>query len=136
LDGFRRLQDSFECNSAHHSRTIFQMVFVYLRQVIVPSRLLSWISISTTKLESLASGGSMDRKSSHVFPAHGLTSMADDREAEIAVLSSHLSQSLSIIQGVALNHDPSKCFLGRKYSLEVSRRFSTRYRIQIGPYAM
>ncbi|KIM74986.1 hypothetical protein PILCRDRAFT_13927 [Piloderma croceum F 1598] len=71
--------------------------------LIVPSRLLSWISISTTKLESLASGGSMDH----------------DREAEIAVLLSHLSQSLSIIQGVALNHDPSKHFLGRKYSLEV-----------------
>jgi hypothetical protein len=34
-------------------------------------------------------------------------------------LSSQLAQALSIIQGVALTHDSTKAFLGRKYPLDV-----------------
>ena len=41
------------------------------------------------------------------------------RHAEASVLSSQLTQALSIIQGVALTHQSTKAFLGRKYSLDV-----------------
>ena len=41
------------------------------------------------------------------------------RQAEVSVLSSQLIQALSIIQGVALTHQSTKAFLGRKYPLDV-----------------
>ena len=41
------------------------------------------------------------------------------RPAEASVLSSQLTQALSIIQGVALTHNSTKSFLGRKYPLDV-----------------
>lgn len=41
------------------------------------------------------------------------------RQAEASVLSSQLTQALSIIQGVALTHQSTKAFLGRKYPLDV-----------------
>ena len=45
--------------------------------------------------------------------------ISDEQEKQAARLSSQLSLSLSLIQGVALNHLASKDFLGRKYALEV-----------------
>ncbi|KAG6820684.1 hypothetical protein H0H93_013202 [Arthromyces matolae] len=42
-----------------------------------------------------------------------------EKELQASKLSSQLSLSLSLIQGVCLNHDASKLFLGRKYALEV-----------------
>ncbi|KAF9450176.1 hypothetical protein P691DRAFT_665953 [Macrolepiota fuliginosa MF-IS2] len=76
-DHFLALQYTFECN--------------------VPSRLITWISVSTTKLEHPANKGTADER----------------------ILASQLTKALSIIQGIALSHDSSKIFLGRKYSLEV-----------------
>ncbi|THH16923.1 hypothetical protein EW146_g3792 [Bondarzewia mesenterica] len=66
----------------------------------VPSRMLAWIAGSTPRLE-------------------GLIARGPDREAEVVTLSSHLTQCLSIVQGIALAHESSKVFLGRKYPLEV-----------------
>ncbi|KAI0068669.1 CDC14-domain-containing protein [Artomyces pyxidatus] len=83
VDQFLALQDTFECN--------------------VPSRILSWISTASTRLEFLLSRGLSD----------------GDREAEASTVSAQLVQSLSIVQGVALCHRPTKLFLGRKYPLEV-----------------
>ncbi|KII95314.1 hypothetical protein PLICRDRAFT_48278 [Plicaturopsis crispa FD-325 SS-3] len=82
LGVFLSLQDTFECN--------------------VPSRLLSWISLSTIQLETYASKG-----------------LTDDRESDAYKLATQLIQSLSLIQGVVLNHKPSKRYLGRQYALEV-----------------
>ncbi|KAG5648727.1 hypothetical protein DXG03_000074 [Asterophora parasitica] len=84
LHRFNALQYTFECN--------------------VPSRLLAWISNSTSTLEALTNKGSMDH----------------ERESQASRLAAQLSLSLSLIQGVALNHSASKSFLGRKYALEAS----------------
>ncbi|KAG6861971.1 hypothetical protein C0995_009155 [Termitomyces sp. Mi166 len=78
----------------------------YTFECNVPLRLILWISASTSTLEALTNKGSMDR----------LT----DRELLASKLSSQLALSLSLIQGVSLNHSPSKAFLGRKYALEAS----------------
>ncbi|KZP06734.1 CDC14-domain-containing protein [Athelia psychrophila] len=68
----------------------------------VSVRMLPWIAISTNKLESLAKA------------------LVDhDQEAEVSMLESHLSQSLSLLQGFALNHKTSKQYMGRKYALQV-----------------
>ncbi|GLB34192.1 putative cell division control protein 14, SIN component [Lyophyllum shimeji] len=75
----------------------------YTFECNVPLRLLAWISTSTITLESLTNKGPMDH----------------DREAQASALASQLALSLSLIQGVALNHPASKTFLGRKYALEV-----------------
>ena len=91
---------------------------------LVPSRLLSWISMSTTKLETLITNAATDR-TSHSVTARALlfillNSFAlEDLETEITTISSQLAQSLYIIQGVSLHHKQSKRFLGRKYVLEV-----------------
>ncbi|KAG6812946.1 hypothetical protein H0H92_015266 [Tricholoma furcatifolium] len=42
-----------------------------------------------------------------------------ERELQASTLSSQLSLSLSLIQGVSLNHSGSKTYMGRKYALEV-----------------
>ncbi|CAL1700051.1 unnamed protein product [Somion occarium] len=83
LQYFVALQDTFQCN--------------------VPSRLISWISESTIRLDALTAKGSL----------------AFEKESEVATLSSQLMQALSIIQGVVLNHSPSKQWLGRRCALEV-----------------
>ncbi|KAG5714981.1 Cell division control protein 14 [Termitomyces sp. T112] len=75
----------------------------YTFQCNVPIRLISWISASTSTLEALTNKGSMD----------------PERESLASKLSSQLALSLSLIQGVSLNHSASKAFLGRKYALEV-----------------
>lgn len=49
----------------------------------------------------------------------------DEKGLEAAELSSQISLSLSIMQGIVLNHTSSKQFLGRKYGLEV--RYSLLY---------
>ncbi|KAF8897871.1 cell division control protein 14, SIN component-domain-containing protein [Infundibulicybe gibba] len=85
LDNFLALQYTFECN--------------------LPLRLLAWINISTSKLETLTNKGSMDDHSN------------GEREAQ--KLSSQLALSLSLIQGVALNHPASKSYLSRRYTQEV-----------------
>ncbi|KAF7981720.1 hypothetical protein HWV62_32313 [Athelia sp. TMB] len=41
-----------------------------------------------------------------------------DQEIDLSLLESHLSQSLSLLQGFALNHRSSKNFMGRKYALQ------------------
>ncbi|KAF8076782.1 cell division control protein 14, SIN component-domain-containing protein [Lyophyllum atratum] len=75
----------------------------YTFECNVPLRLLAWMSTSTSTLESLTNRGSMDH----------------ERESQASTLSSQLSLSLSLTQGVALNHPASKTYLGRKYALEV-----------------
>ncbi|KDQ64176.1 hypothetical protein JAAARDRAFT_27798 [Jaapia argillacea MUCL 33604] len=65
----------------------------------VPSRIVSWIISATLQLEQ-------------ALATH-------ERESEVITLSSLLAQALSIIQGISLNHKPSKRYLGRKYTLEI-----------------
>ncbi|RDB19978.1 Cell division control protein 14 [Hypsizygus marmoreus] len=77
----------------------------YTFECNVPSRLLAWIAQSTSTLETLTNKGAMDH----------------EREAQASKLSSQLSLSLSLIQGVVLNHPASKTYLGRKYALEATR---------------
>jgi hypothetical protein len=57
----------------------------------------------------------------------------DGRGPEAEELATQLALSLSLIQGVALNHESSKVYLGRKCSLEVHIIFhapSTRTHIR------
>lgn len=81
--------------------------------------------MSTIKFEALTSKSSMDRKLILLHYADFISRLKsifiDDRDTETSVLETHLSQSLFIIQGFALNHKPSKHFLGRRYALEASR---------------
>ena len=56
---------------------------------------------------------------SHQFAFGVLIQISDERKAEVSTLSSQLIQALSITQGVALNHQGSKQYLGRRYALEV-----------------
>ncbi|KAI0053603.1 CDC14-domain-containing protein [Auriscalpium vulgare] len=69
----------------------------------VPSRILGWISTTSLRLDHLLNRGLSDV----------------ERESEATSLAAQLVQSLNIIQGVALTHQASKLFLGRKYSLEL-----------------
>ncbi|EMD40396.1 hypothetical protein CERSUDRAFT_91116 [Gelatoporia subvermispora B] len=69
----------------------------------VPSRLLTWISLAIPRLELLVNKGAMDK----------------EQEIEATLLSSHLAQALSLIQGVVLMHATSKEYLGRRYALQI-----------------
>lgn len=69
----------------------------YTFECNVASRVLAWISVSTAKLEQSSNKGSSDERT----------------------LTSQLARALCIVQGIVLNHDPSKIFLSRKHSLEV-----------------
>ncbi|KZT29404.1 hypothetical protein NEOLEDRAFT_1215077 [Neolentinus lepideus HHB14362 ss-1] len=69
----------------------------------IATRLMGWISHNTFSLETYISRETEDRA----------------RPTESTALMSQLTQALTIIQGVALVHKPSKLYLGRKYSLEV-----------------
>ncbi|CAA7258519.1 unnamed protein product [Cyclocybe aegerita] len=82
-DSFLALQHTFECN--------------------VPAHLLSWITLSTLRLESLTTK----------------TSGEDDKVTDVDELATQFSLSLSLIQGIALNHEPSKRYLGRRRAVEV-----------------
>lgn len=55
----------------------------------------------------------------------------DGKETEIKDLSSQLAVSLSLIQGVTLNHEASKTYMGRKPSLEVGFLLATLRRIRL-----
>ena len=48
-----------------------------------------------------------------------MASDLEEKQDECKTIASQLIQALGIIQGVALNHRPTKTFLGRRYSLEV-----------------
>ncbi|EJF62149.1 hypothetical protein DICSQDRAFT_104373 [Dichomitus squalens LYAD-421 SS1] len=72
-------------------------------QCNVSSRIISWTSVTSGLLDKALHKGSTD----------------DVRRCEVISFSSQLAQGMSIIQGVALIHKPSKQFLGRRYSLEV-----------------
>lgn len=88
----------------------------------VPSKLLSWITLATLKLENITNKGLMEGKCA--ITSHTLTKLymklIDGRGPEAEELATQLALSLSLIQGVALNHESSKLYLGRKCSLEVS----------------
>ncbi|KIY51640.1 hypothetical protein FISHEDRAFT_70615 [Fistulina hepatica ATCC 64428] len=71
-------------------------------------RIIAWIGLSVPQLEAMTKSSTDD---GHV--ADG------SREAEMVVLTSQLSTSLSIVQGAALTHPSSKAFLARKYTLEI-----------------
>jgi len=79
----------------------------------VPSRLLPWILGTTKDLEEIVASPQKD-------------------EEQIQTLSSQLSESLTIMQGVALNHDPTKIFLGRKYPLELYAKHGRSAVVHIG----
>ncbi|EKM59856.1 uncharacterized protein PHACADRAFT_250626 [Phanerochaete carnosa HHB-10118-sp] len=72
-------------------------------QCNVPSRILPWIADRSSRLDSLSSKGSV----------------AQEHLPEATALSSQIIQSLTILQGIILNHSPSKQFLGRRFALEV-----------------
>ncbi|EKM79974.1 hypothetical protein AGABI1DRAFT_113218 [Agaricus bisporus var. burnettii JB137-S8] len=76
-DSFLALQYTFECN--------------------IPSRLISWISASTPKLEQAAGTGTSEERT----------------------LTLQMAKGLSLIQGIGLSHESSKSYLSRKYCLEV-----------------
>ncbi|KAF8165725.1 cell division control protein 14, SIN component-domain-containing protein [Crassisporium funariophilum] len=72
-------------------------------QCNVPAKLLGWITMATWRLGIATNGGVMD----------------EDQGREAEELAAQLALSLSLVQGVALNHDPSKIDLGRKCALEI-----------------
>ncbi|THH21375.1 hypothetical protein EUX98_g8397 [Antrodiella citrinella] len=82
LQYFIALQDTFQCN--------------------IPSRLLTWLSESTYRLEALVGKGTLEA----------------DKESEAHTLSNQLWQGLTIVQGIALQHPASKKFLSRRYALD------------------
>ncbi|KAJ7245704.1 cell division control protein 14, SIN component-domain-containing protein [Mycena rebaudengoi] len=69
----------------------------------VPSRMLSWVASATLQLEILTNKAAVN----------------PELDPEVTTLTSQLSVALSIVQGICLNHPPTKTYLGRKYSLEV-----------------
>ncbi|KAJ3797553.1 cell division control protein 14, SIN component-domain-containing protein [Lentinula aff. detonsa] len=94
LDQLMQLQDGFEYN--------------------VPSKLLPWISLASPTLENLA-----NLSKNFEAGADGLDSSKDDCYSALTELATQMILSLSIIQGVALNHQRSKRWLGRTKSLEI-----------------
>ncbi|KAL6309815.1 cell division control protein 14, SIN component-domain-containing protein [Sparassis latifolia] len=69
----------------------------------VPSRILSWMGGSAAQLEAILSKTISDQ----------------ERETQSVPFTHQLIQALSILQGVALIHEESKRYLGRRYPLEV-----------------
>ncbi|RDX47754.1 hypothetical protein OH76DRAFT_1464930 [Lentinus brumalis] len=72
-------------------------------QCNVSSRIIAWTSATTTLLERSLSKASTDHC----------------QKSEVITFASQLAQGMAIIQGVALIHNASKQFLGRRYPLEV-----------------
>ncbi|KAH9482295.1 hypothetical protein JR316_0004393 [Psilocybe cubensis] len=79
------------------------MALQYTFECNIPSHLLPWIVTATARLEALLSKSSAD----------------DNRASEAEELVAQLSLSLSLIQGVVLNHEASKHYLGRRSALEI-----------------
>ncbi|KAJ8502339.1 hypothetical protein ONZ45_g11858 [Pleurotus djamor] len=75
--------------------------YQYTFECNVPSRLLHWIAVSTPRLDA----------------SSGKESNVADKETH--ALAYHMSLALNIIQGISLNHEACKTFLGRKYALEI-----------------
>ncbi|KDR84145.1 hypothetical protein GALMADRAFT_262501 [Galerina marginata CBS 339.88] len=75
----------------------------YTFECNVPSHLLSSIIMSTSRLETITNRGLME----------------GDQVSEADELASQLALSLSLIQGIVLNHAPCKIYLGRRGALEV-----------------
>ncbi|KAJ3788175.1 cell division control protein 14, SIN component-domain-containing protein [Lentinula aff. detonsa] len=94
LDQLMQLQDGFEYN--------------------VPSKLLPWISLASPTLENLA-----NLSKNFEAGADGSDSNKNDCYCALTELATQMILSLSIIQGVALNHQRSKRWLGRTKSLEI-----------------
>ena len=88
---------------------------------LVSSRIVSWTSVASALLDKALTRGATDSESFHIGPEFFMTSihLLDVTKCEVMTLSSQLAQGMSIIQGVALVHKPSKQYLGRGYSLEV-----------------
>ncbi|KAH9947211.1 CDC14-domain-containing protein [Amylocystis lapponica] len=99
LRTFTALQDTFECN--------------------VPSRILSWMSSASSRLEDIT--GNLRQIVSIFFRNRGQSDspLLDSGDSETTTLSSQLIQALSITQGIALIHDSSKQYLGRRYPIQV-----------------
>ncbi|TFK83301.1 hypothetical protein K466DRAFT_655300 [Polyporus arcularius HHB13444] len=72
-------------------------------QCNVSSRIIAWTSATTALLERSLSKGSTDYC----------------QKTEVITLATQLAHGMAIIQGVALVHNASKQFLGRRYPLEV-----------------
>ena len=79
-----------------------------LTRLAVPSRLLIWVSSTSSRLDALTS-----------VPEFAISKQKPEDAAETATLSAQLAQALNIVQGIALSHGGSKRFLGRRYALEV-----------------
>lgn len=95
---------------------------------LVPSKLLSWITLTTFRLESITNKGLMEGECDYKSYASKVSwhVWIDGRGPEAEELATQLALSLSLIQGVALNHESSKIYLGRKCSLEVNIIIFTR----------
>ena len=105
----------------------------------VASRIVSWISGASFRLEAVLQRGLSDGVPLMTVLVHNTNhSPLGQRQAEAATLSLQLTQALSIIQGVALTHYSTKTFLGRKYPLDVryltSRMFHSRRSCQTFRY--
>ncbi|KAF8204591.1 cell division control protein 14, SIN component-domain-containing protein [Pholiota molesta] len=74
----------------------------YTFECNVPSHLLSWMIKTTSRLEAITNRGSMDV----------------EQGSEAEELAAQLALCLSLIQGIVLNHEASKVYLGRKPALE------------------
>lgn len=88
----------------------------------VPAHLLSWIVKTTAKLEIVTNKGLMDGESCQPLERIRMICMGAviaEKTSESEELASHLALSLSLLQGIVLNHEPSKIYLGRKPALEV-----------------
>ncbi len=90
--------------------------FIQLNIFKVPSRLMAWISATTAKLELVVNKGTPEG-SVFCAPLENKILLCCNTER---ILASQLTRALYITQGIALSHDSSKTFLGRKYCLEVS----------------
>ncbi|PPQ63156.1 hypothetical protein CVT24_005796 [Panaeolus cyanescens] len=82
-DSFLAVQNTFECN--------------------ISARLLPWIAISTSRLETLTNKSPIE----------------DDKLSAVSELTTLLAMALSLLQGIVLIHEPSKRYLGRKAPLEI-----------------
>ena len=82
--------------------------------------MLAYLVLATIKLDSLTARGVVDGKTYHCHSAAVSDMNGEEQAPEINELTRQILLSLSILQGVALSHPPSKAFMGRKCSLEAS----------------
>ncbi|EIN10961.1 CDC14-domain-containing protein [Punctularia strigosozonata HHB-11173 SS5] len=94
---FWALQDTFECN--------------------IPSHLLPWISTSVLRLESLIARAHHNQDSNTTPTAEKGSN--NDYDSQITLLALNVSSVLNIVQGLALCHNSSKRWLGRRANVGV-----------------